>query len=113
LEHEAYGAVFDIRPGEVSALDDLEGLGNGYYKEQLQVVTNGELVSVFTYLASSSHLITTLRPYDWYKGLVLAGARQHAFPGSYIDCIRSWPSQRDYDYARRRKNEDLLMELGA
>ncbi|MEJ2388678.1 MAG: gamma-glutamylcyclotransferase, partial [Chromatiaceae bacterium] len=49
-----------------------------------------------------------LRPYDWYKGLVVAGAMENGLPPAYVEWLRTFDSQPDPDAARREHNEKLL-----
>ena len=107
----AHGAVFDLPEQEVRILDDIEGVGQGYFKQQLRVVVNNELITVFSYFASQSHLVYDLPPYDWYRGLVLAGARHHRFPWGYIQQISHVAAMRDGDGSRSSRNRKLLTQL--
>ncbi len=109
--HTAYGAVYDLHANEICLLDRAEGLGNGYDKERMQVWLGSSAVDAFVYLASASHLTADLDPYDWYKRLVLAGARKHRFPERYIEQIALAPSKPDADETRRLEMESLLIAL--
>jgi gamma-glutamylcyclotransferase len=109
----AYGAVFDIPDNEIGVLDNVEGLGNGYFKSQLPVTVDGLVSSVFTYLASSTHISADVIPYDWYKGLVVAGARKHNFPQAYVEYLVGFRSQPDPGAKRRLHMENLLVQLVA
>jgi gamma-glutamylcyclotransferase len=109
----AFGAVFDIRLEEVALLDAAEGVGNGYYKAQLQVKVSGARLDAFAYLASESHLVSDLEPYHWYKGFVAAGARKHRFPDYYVQQIADTPSKFDPNECRRIEMDDLLVRLRA
>ena len=107
----AHAVVYDLPEDEVRILDDIEGVGKGYFRQQLSVVVNNESITVFTYFASESHLVYDLPPYDWYKEFVVAGARYHQFPGTYVQQISEVPGMRDTDSVRRLQNEKLLGEL--
>ena len=109
--HIAYGAVYELSRSEIYLLDRAEGLGKGYDKEYMQIRLGSDSVDVFVYLASASHVTPELWPYDWYKGLVLAGARKHRFPAEYIERIARVPSKPDLDKARRLEMEKLLIAL--
>jgi len=45
----------------------------------------------------------SLRPYDWYKALVLAGAREHKLPEEYIQQIENVHVVQDSDGIATRK----------
>lgn len=91
-------AIFDINVGDKVILDKIEGLGSGYAELSLEVPDIG---SCFSYTAQKSHIDSSLFPYDWYKELVLMGARVHGFPDNYVDQIRSQSTCEDPDPDRR------------
>jgi gamma-glutamylcyclotransferase len=107
----AYGAVYEIAINEKRLLDAAEGLGKGYMETLLQVDVNSATVDVFTYVASLTHLAPGLPPYDWYKAMVIAGARYHGFPSAYIDSLAAIPSQSDPNPRRNHLNQNLLIQL--
>jgi hypothetical protein len=79
-------AIFDISAEDKLTLDKIEGLGNGYSEISLSIPGIGICVS---YVAEESYIDDSLRPYDWYKELVLAGARFNRFPDHYLKEIES------------------------
>jgi gamma-glutamylcyclotransferase len=76
-----WGVVFEFDPEEKPALDQAEGLGAGYVEKTVQVLTESGPVAAVTYFATDKD--ASLRPYHWYKALVIAGAREHGLPVSY------------------------------
>ena len=68
-EDVVWGVVFELDPEEKAALDQAEGLGAGYLEKTVMYYANDKDAS--------------LRPYHWYKALVIAGAREHGLPASY------------------------------
>ena len=76
-----WGVVFEFDPKDRPALDQAEGLGNGYIEKMVNVLMEGEPITAVTYLATDKD--ASLRPYHWYKALVIAGAREHGLPPSY------------------------------
>ncbi len=91
-------AVFDISVNDKQILDRIEGLGVGYNTQILSLTGIGDCV---TYVADASHIDDSLRPYDWYLALVLAGARLHGFPEDYVKKMTLQPTREDPDPARR------------
>ena len=91
-------AVFEISRADKITLDKIEGLGSGYAEIAVCIPDFGRCVS---YAATESHIDESLRPYDWYKELVLSGARFHGFPDDYVDQIESVPAIDDPDPVRR------------
>ncbi len=103
----AFGAVYIIRPPDKLILDRIEGLGRGYRDQWIEIAPIGRCVF---YRATETTIDTRLKPYDWYKGFVLAGARLHGFPQTYVDAIDAVPSQPDPDAARHADNDRILRQ---
>ena len=76
-----WGVVFELDPEDKPALDQAEGLGNGYMEKVVNIWTEAGPTTAVTYLATDKD--ASLRPYHWYKALVIAGAREHGLPPSY------------------------------
>jgi len=98
-------AIFDMNADDKKALDKIEGLGAGYAELLLVVPGIGDCIA---YTAQKSHIDRTLVPYDWYKELVLLGARAHEFPKNYQDQISSAPVCEDPDSARRNNGWETV-----
>lgn len=94
-------AVFELSIDDKLVLDRIEGLGSGYDETSLSIPDFGNCVS---YVAEESYLDDCLQPYDWYKELVLAGARFHDFPDHYIRAIDSLQAIFDPNPERRTRN---------
>ncbi len=56
----------------------------GYHEVSVMLPLDGEQKLAFTFVADTDRIDGWLYPYTWYKRLVLAGAREHGFPGEYI-----------------------------
>ena len=110
-KHAAYAAVYEMKAREKLVLDAIEGLGKGYDEHKLQVLVNGDTLTVFTYISAGVHLIIGLAPYDWYHALVIAGATHHKFPTRYVNALRAVPTQPDMDLERRATHEHLLAKM--
>ena len=76
-----WGVLFELDPGDKPALDRAEGLGEGYAEKRVRVLTPEGAVDALTYYATDKDPV--LRPYQWYKALVIAGAREHGLPAEY------------------------------
>ncbi|WP_449427205.1 gamma-glutamylcyclotransferase family protein [Rhodanobacter umsongensis] len=109
--HLAHAAVYEIPRAEMHLLDRAEGVGSGYFKQQMMIELNDESLLVFVYLASQSHVAENLEPYDWYKGFVLAGAHKHQFPPEYLQQIAAIASKPDINESRRITMQNLLVQL--
>ncbi len=79
-----HGAVYAMSAADKSRLDRIEGLGVGYVHRDVRVVTPAGPLSAFCYQAMKSHIEPDLRPFAWYRELVLAGARHHGLPDDYV-----------------------------
>lgn len=98
-------AIYDISEADRQLLDTIEGVGSGYSEISIDVPGFGPC---FSYAASDTHIDDSLIPYDWYKKLVLAGARAHGFPAAYIEKILSVASRRDPDLVRQQEMRGLV-----
>ena len=104
-----YGVLFKIDPSEKTNLDNAEGLGKGYKEECVDVVLLRRAkrkIKAVAYVATTKNPI--LKPYNWYKAFVVAGAVEHKLPESYIEWLRTVQSQPDPDAHRYSKNEAVL-----
>ena len=57
----------------------------------VRLMTSEEEVNSITYVAKKDALDSSLKPFDWYKLLVIAGAREGKLPNSYIDWLKRFP----------------------
>ena len=92
LEDIVHGVVYQFDPAEWHALDKHEGAtGNnpGYDRVPIQVHTDLSNRDVTTYLARRGRIDESLKPYTWYRDLILCGAEQHGLPEDYRRKIES------------------------
>ncbi len=108
----AHGAIFEISRGGKRLLDGIEGLGKGYREELLDLNGSGHREKVFAYVAEHTHIDEELRPYSWYRELVVLGAEFHGFPDEYVKSIRDAGALPDPDTRRSKENEVLVREIG-
>ena len=106
-----HGVLFDIDPDEKKLLDQVEGAGAGYHVVRIRITASGEPMHAFCYMASKSHIDDSLKPFRWYKRLVIAGAEQHGLPQEYIARLRRVPAKKDPDKKRRQKAENILNHI--
>ena len=98
-------AVYELTEQEKFQLDEIEGAGSGYTVETIEVPRFGEC---FTYVATLSYIDERLRPYSWYKELVLAGCEALEIPANYIARIRKIPAMDDPDQIRHDNNMKIV-----
>ena len=77
-----WGVLFKINCSEENCHDKAEGLGNGYEKKEVDVVTDRGIFKAWMYYATD--IAPSLRPYQWCKDYVVNGAKQHGLPECYI-----------------------------
>ncbi|MGE0858417.1 MAG: gamma-glutamylcyclotransferase family protein [Gammaproteobacteria bacterium] len=104
----AWGVVYRIPAQDKPVLDRIEGVGHGYAVAQVEVAAHG---LCFVYQALATALDPRLRPFDWYRAYVLAGARHHGLPSDYIEAIASTPTVSDTDAARDAQNRACLAQV--
>jgi gamma-glutamylcyclotransferase len=95
-------AVYEIAAPQKPKLDEIEGVG--YRIETLHVADYGEC---FTYVATNTHIDESLKPFSWYKELVIAGCENLQFPRHYIEQIEAVESWEDPD--RKRHAEHMMI----
>lgn len=101
----AYGAMYEMLASEKHQLDKVEGLHAGYHLAQTEIA---EIGSVFFYVAEETYIDNDLLPFGWYKDLVMAGGRFHAFPRAYLAQIASVKTVVDTDKLRHQRNLAIL-----
>jgi gamma-glutamylcyclotransferase len=99
-----YGVLYALSAAARTALDAIEGVGNGYYAENLEIPGFGP---AFCYLAELSHRDARLKPYTWYRDLIVAGARSRGFPTAYVQTLEAIPAVTDPDLRRDREHRAL------
>ena len=104
--NRAYGVLYRISAKDRENLNQAEGLGIGYNETSVQVVTAKGTYTAMTYIGSYQE--AALRPYQWYKAFVIAGAIEHELPTEYIEWLRTFEAQADSNADRRSEREALL-----
>ena len=95
---QVYGAIYQLEQKHKNALDRIEGKGYGYRDQQIMMQDQGQEYNCFTYFAQRSHIAEKLKPYHWYKQLVVLGPRYLHFPNSYVIAIESIVASRPRTY---------------
>lgn len=104
-DDEIHVAIYRISAVDKSQLDRIEGVGYGYDIELLDVPGYGEC---FTYVAADSHIQDGLRPYVWYRELVLVGCELHRFPAEYRSAVRAITVRNDPRGERHTRHMALV-----
>lgn len=103
------GVLYEIAIDEKPALDRAEGKGSGYEEAEVDVVCAGAPAKAIAYYATNTD--PARKPYTWYRALVVAGAREHGFPDSYIAQVEATPAELDANRARHDANMALIAEV--
>lgn len=106
-----YGAIYKIEGEHKRVLDRFEGKGYGYMDEQIKLQYQGKEYDCFAYFAQQAHIEENLKPYHWYKDLVVLGAKYLQFPDTYISAIESIESVKDNDENRVLENDILIEKI--
>jgi gamma-glutamylcyclotransferase len=105
-DEAVWGVLYEIASNERHCLDQAEGLGRGYEHRTVTVLTDSRAVAAGVYYATQIDRL--LRPFDWYLGLVLAGAIEHGLPASYVAGIEAVATVVDPNADRREANLAIL-----
>ena len=100
------GGLFDLSQAQARVLDGFEG--SGYSRQRVSLNHQGQLPNAYTYIAEAQSIDDSLIPFDWYRALVLEGARELKLARSYVHRIRSLPYKVDPDPIRRGSNLQII-----
>jgi len=104
-----FGVLYKVPNGEKGALDRAEGLGAGYDETEIEVRRGADRLTVKAYIATATDPM--LKPYTWYRGLAVAGAKQHGLPADYIARLEAVPADQDPNQKRHDRNMALVGEV--
>ena len=109
------GVVYEIAVHELPVLDRVEGVGHGYTRTDafpVRLVASGERLDASTYMPIRHD--ASLKPFDWYLALCVAGAREHGFEEALLRRFASHPHLPDADHTRegRRLALEALAAAG-
>jgi len=102
-------ALYRMATDHKPLLDQFEG--PGYRDTEIQVQHNTGLINCFVYIAEPSHIDDSIKPYSWYKDIVLLGGEYHGLPEAYLTRIHQVASRTDPDPQRRKTHQDLIARL--
>lgn len=108
IQSSVWGVLYEILRSEKRDLDRAEGLGYGYDQAEIEIALQSDPIRAVTYIATD--IDESLRPYSWYKALVVAGAREHGLPREYVDCLERIETIEDLDRARHRRNMQIISQ---
>jgi gamma-glutamylcyclotransferase len=103
-----YGCAYDFPLERLRLLDEAEGVGAGYLREEIEVMLRESTTAAYTYRAQAGYTDPNLLPYDWYHAFVIHGAQLHKLPGDYQASIQEQRVKRDANEARALKARSQL-----
>ena len=104
-----HGAIYSIDHAHKTLLDEYEG--SGYQTHPVTVQHRARQYECFVYLAHADHIDDSLKPYHWYRELVVQGARFLDFPQEYVIRLTDVSSVDDPDHERRQMHASLLDKM--
>lgn len=107
-----HGALFNLDEGDLTVLDKIEGVGRGYDRRSIVVRHQDRLEQAVTYIAPDASRDAGLLPFDWYCGLVLAGAYERRLPTDWIARLQKVASVPDPQTDRPRRVEAMRILAG-
>ena len=93
-----WGVVDRLSDEQFAKLDSYEG--PGYVRTTVPVTLSNQTVEAGLYVAKPQAVSPGLPPFDWYKELVLMGARELQLPIGYIEAIEAAHAVPDPDPER-------------
>ena len=85
-----WGILLDLTEDEVEKMDDSEGTRSGHYRREIvEVITDFDVISATTYVATNDYLIPNTPPLEWYLEFVVNGAKYQGLPPKYINQIET------------------------
>jgi hypothetical protein len=108
-----HGVLFHIPKEEKYLLDKVEGLGFGYEEKSVLVDSANGRTEAVTYVAKSTHVDDALRPYRWYKDIVISGAEAFDLSTDYIATLRSVVAIEDPNADRASQNRAAIPCAGS
>lgn len=86
-----WGVLYEMNDSDVEQLDRIE---KGYQRIKIRVwQPDGETLEAVTY--QSTQLTDDPIAYNWYKDLLITGARDHHLPQDYIAYLEQLPAKPD------------------
>lgn len=86
---EVWGVVYEVLTDDWPILDRFEW---GYIRRRDEVWIGDDRVGVHLYVAHAPLTSDALRPFDWYRDHMTAGAREHGLPESVLAELASLPA---------------------
>ncbi len=106
--HTVHGVVYRIEERHRAELDWAESRGEGYDARIVRLRSGARHLQAWSYHARGEAIVSGLKPFDWYLDYVVAGARYHGLPRSYIAALMRVESRQDPVGRRNALNRMVL-----
>lgn len=106
------GVLFRLPASALVDLDAIEGRGYARVAVRPVGLDSGDGYRAWCYRASARARIAGLVPFDWYRALVVEGARNHRLPVDYVEALRCTPARDDPNRFRQRRGQSILGQSG-
>lgn len=103
-----WGVVYEVAASEKPLLDRCESLGVGYDDVEVPVATEAGTCYARMYVARPEAIVTSLRPFFWYRDFVVHGAVEHGLPSRYLRELRRVTADTDPDRSRHAFNAAVV-----
>ncbi|MDX2135348.1 MAG: gamma-glutamylcyclotransferase family protein [Saprospiraceae bacterium] len=108
-EDFVWGIVIQITEVQKEKLDRFEGKGKGYSEQEVEVILqNGTKIEALTYVADTDWLDSSLKPFDWYKALIIFGLMENQVPINYLMKIKNFECTPDTNIERSDENWSII-----
>jgi len=108
-----HGVIYEMTASAKVELDRHEGLGSGYRERRVAIECEDDgAVAAWVYQAEAAHVDDALRPFTWYRALVVAGARHHGFGDDYVAAVEAVEAADDPDRERHAREMRVLTGRG-
>lgn len=109
-----YGVLYEFADSDLAGLDREEGVHlGGYARRPLRLrLSGGHTTEAMTYIAGGQYIDASCLPFDWYRDLVVAGAKEHGLPPAYVRELERTAAVPDRDAARDARARRLLPGKG-
>jgi len=107
-----FGVLFRLPETALIALDTIEGSGYARVAVRPVGLDSGCGYRAWCYRAPARARVPGLAPFDWYRALVVAGARMHRLPNVYIQDLQCTPTRNDPNRFRHRRGQRILAQTG-
>lgn len=106
LSDQVHGVVFEMATSELHHLDAAEG--DSYTKQELVLSGENADHKAFAYLGNSDFIDESLKPFDWYKAIVIEGAKSQNLPDGYIASLSQVSAVEDSNLVRSEKSFKII-----